>query len=181
MLLAATSALAQEMKPGLWELSGRITTDSGRLETEMKQVEESLKQLTPEQKKRLKANVVGLHNGVTSMRICITPELALAIGAEQEELPQDATNCQLLSEQRSETTRSKTFLCEAPILEIDQLWKMERSSGRLLETSANYLMELELEAGQPERVHLLSRWRFVSSLCGNVRPAPPGFTTNRLR
>ena len=181
MLLSSTGLLAQNMKPGLWELRGQITTDSGQMEQQMKRVEESLKRLTPGQKARLKANAVGLHNGVMSMRICITPELARAAGSDEEGLPEDAANCQVLSEQRNETLRSKTYLCEAPILEIDQLWKMEPSSGLLLETSATYLMELELEVGQPERVHQVSQWRFVSTTCGNIRPARPGFAINRLR
>lgn len=83
-LCLATSAAAQEIKPGLWEIKHDMQIpgqpDMGQ---QMAQMQEMLKNLPPEQRKMLEqqAGVAFGNNG--ALRICITPEDAKA-GAIRE-------------------------------------------------------------------------------------------------
>jgi Protein of unknown function (DUF3617) len=172
LLSSATAVGAADMKPGLWELSSRFTSDSGRIEQMMANVEKSLKKLTPEQQKILRKAEIGIRKGATSMRLCVTPELARVDPVDTSNSPVDATPCQLLSDEQNATTRTRIQLCEAPLLEVEQRWVADPSSGLLLETSSAYLMQMELE-GVQELVRVLSRWRYLSASCGHIQPARP--------
>ena len=80
-------AVAQSMKPGLWEISSRMQSGSGQLEQGMAQMQQQMANMPPEQRKMVqdmmaKQGVAMTGAGGTSVKVCVTKEMA-----ERNEVP----------------------------------------------------------------------------------------------
>jgi len=166
ILLAAGSAAAQKLAPGLWEHTVTVKSDDGRAEAAMAQMQQQLAAMPPEQRKKIEEMMARRGMGVggkpNAVRVCISPEMA-----SRDELPQgNEGRCKRQSLQRSGNTVRFKFVCEGN----------PPSSGEGEFTYAGnkaYSGRTVLDRvvkGQPQRTEVQMEGRFVASDCGDVKP-----------
>jgi len=118
-LLLACSALpasAQAMKPGLWEVSSKLSSADGAMQAAMAQAQQQLANMPPEQKgamqKMLEQHGVQLDlgaNGAMRTRMCMTREMAA-----RRELPIQQGDCTQKATPLSSTRVQVSFSCTRP-------------------------------------------------------------------
>jgi len=168
------SVFATDLKPGLWETRIDQRSESGRIEQENERMVQSLKALPPDVIKRMNAGGLSWDKGVIRTRMCVTPEHLRMLEDADEKAgpwPEGAVNCQTLSETQSSTEHKRVVLCEGPLLEYQEVSKLEQFTGRLVgHTSISW--HEDVVDGQPTIRQVETRTRFVATSCGNVRPLP---------
>lgn len=112
--LFATPALAQGMKPGLWEIKTLKQVMDGKdmtaqMAAAQAQMRQQMASMSPEQRKQLEAMMGGrgANAGDSSMRICISPEVA----KREEPMIDPEGRCKPTRTSRSGNTTSFEFDC----------------------------------------------------------------------
>lgn len=170
-LFCASDAAAQKLAPGLWEHSVTMKTASGRMEAGMARMQQQLAAMPPEQRKQLEAMMAGQGMGMGAMgggagkpmvvKLCLTPEQAA-----RDEMPQSDGQCRQTSQERSGKTLRFKFVCsgERPSSGegVYTLDSDKAHQGRTVITTT--------AAGQPERMEMEHRARWLGASCGDVKP-----------
>lgn len=170
--LFSANVFATDLKPGLWETRIDQRSESGQIEQRNERMVQSLKALPTDVIKRMHAEGLSWDKGVIRLRMCVTPEHMRIFKDADDKAgpwPEGAVNCQILSENRSPTEHKRVALCEAPLLEFQEVSKLERSTGRLVSHTSTSWHE-DIVDGQPMIRQVETRTRFVSASCGKVRP-----------
>jgi hypothetical protein len=164
--LIAGQALAQQhqMRPGLWQHSFTITSQSGEMERAMDRMQQQLAGMPPEQRKLMEQMMaqegVQLGASAQSVKVCISEEKA-ARGV----VPQQDGNCsQEIVERSGNTTRLK-FNCpgnppSSGESEITFSSPTVYTGKSTVNTTVN---------GTPERMIMEQSGKWLSSDCGNLR------------
>ena len=162
---ASLPAAAQQLKPGLWEISS--STSNPQLNQAMAQMQQQLATMPPAQRKQMEEMMAkqgvrtgGGASGGMAVRTCLTQE-----AAERSDMPlQDG--CQVTSQQRSGNTMTMAFSCANP-----------PSSGEGRVTFASpvaYSSSMTVRttvAGRTETMTVEGAGKWLQADCGNVRPA----------
>ena len=80
--LAPAQAQVQKMRPGLWEHSVAMKSQSGEMEAAMAQMQKSMASMTPAQRKQMEQMLaqqgvaMGPGGSTTTVKVCISPEQA---------------------------------------------------------------------------------------------------------
>jgi len=167
---AGTSAIAQQMKPGLWEITNRVQSQGGQggqMQDQMSQMQQQMKNMPPEQRKMIEDMLAkqGVQMGRggpggMSVKICMTREMV-----ERNELPSQRGDCKTTRQQRSGNTMNMAFTCTNP-----------PSSGEGQVTFASpesYTMKMVVNTqveGQSERVNMDATGKWLGADCGSVKP-----------
>lgn len=162
-------AQAETLKPGLWEMSTRMRSNSGEIEKAMAQAQKQLAALPAEQRKMMQDMLakqgVGMGTagaGNMTIQVCMTPEML----ARNEVVTQDG-DCKTQQSPRVGNTMKMKFTCTAP-----------PSSGEGVVTfisPQSYTTQMTVTAqaaGKPETVKMDSQGRWLAADCGKVRPVP---------
>lgn len=172
LLLAGQPAMAQTMKPGLWEINNKMQSDSGEMEKAMANMEKQMAGMPPEQRKQMQDMMAkqgvamgpGAGGGM-SMKVCMTKEMA-----ERNEMPsQQQGDCKTTHSPRSGNTMKFAYTCtQLP------------SSGEGLITFVSdtaYTMKMASTTtvkGKAEKMNMDASGKWLSADCGNIKPiAPP--------
>src|SRR4051812_28127261 len=107
MLAMASTAGAQSLKPGLWELTHKMQTSSGQMEQQMAQAKRKMANRRRTQRKMMKERRPrrgvkmgrGGPAGGTAMKICMTKEMV-----ERNELPTQRGDCKTTQQARTGNT-----------------------------------------------------------------------------
>eukprot|EP01030_Chromulinospumella_sphaerica_P003999 gene3999-3912_t len=79
-LWATAHAQTQKLRPGLWENSVTMKSQSGQLEAAMAQMQKSMASLTPAQRKQMEQAMaqqgVSMGPSGNTVKVCISPEQA---------------------------------------------------------------------------------------------------------
>jgi hypothetical protein len=164
----ASSAGAQTLKPGLWELTHKMQTSSGQMEQQMAQAQKQMANMPPEQRKMMEEMMArqgvkmgpGGPGGGTTMKICMTKEMV-----ERNELPTQRGDCKTTQQARTGNTMKVAFTCSNP-----------PSSGEGEITFAGpeaYSMKMVVNTsmqGKPEKVNMDGAGKWLSADCGTIKP-----------
>jgi len=164
---AALTAQAQDLKPGLWEQSTRMRSDSGQMEQAMAQAQQQISAMPPEQRKMMQEMMAkqGMAMGSSGpgnmvMKICMTPEMVA-----RNAIPTQEGDCKSEASPRSGNTMRMKFSCTQP-----------PSSGEGTVTfvspqSYSSQMTITTRAGgKPETMRMETQGRWLAADCGNVQP-----------
>ena len=171
---SAGGAAAQSMKPGLWEVTTKMTSSSGDLEKSMAQMQKQMAAMTPEQRKMMEemmgkqgGGMAGAAPGGTpggaagsSVKICVTQEMA-----DKQAVPKQQGDCTHTNAPRSGNTMKFSFVCTKP-----------PSSGEGQVTfngPDNYSSNMTVTATHKDKtdtMHMDGTGKFLSSDCGTVKP-----------
>lgn len=170
LCLAALPALAQTLKPGLWELNNRIASASPETMAVMAAAQQQMANMAPEQRKQIEQmmarNGVNMQmgdGGGVKVTYCLTKEMA-----EKQELPTGQPG-------QCSTTRTPvpggmnvTFTCTRP-----------PSSGNgqvIFNGNTGFSMRMNVNSsaqGKPQNVVVEGNGRWLGADCGSVAPAAP--------
>lgn len=165
----ATPAVAQTMKPGLWEVTNKIggSGDAGaKMAAAQAQMQQQFASMPPEQRKMMEDMMAkqgvnmgpGAPGGGMAVRICITKDMA----ARNEAPAQNQGDCKRESMQRSGNTTKFKFVCAKP-----------PSSGEgevTVHNAESYTMKMKMSGGGSEQMTMEAQGKFLSNDCGSVKP-----------
>ena len=168
--LAASPAMAQTLKPGLWELSNRVASASPETMAMMQAAQQQMANMAPEQRKAME-QMMASHGvnmnlgdaGGVKLTYCLTKEMA-----EKQDLPAGQPG-------QCTTTRTPvpggvnvTFNCAKP-----------PSSGNgqvIFNGNTAYSMRMNVNStaqGKPQNMVVEGNGRWLSADCGSVKPMAP--------
>lgn len=166
-LVTPAQAQTQKIKPGLWEHSVTMKSQSGQMEGAMAQAQAQLESLPPEQRKMVEQMMasrgVGMGTGgkPTALRVCISKEQA-----ERDELPSNE-RCRHESVQRSGNTVKMKFSCDSnPPTSGEGEFTMKSPTAYSGKAVVNTYVQ-----GKPEKMSMEMTGSWLGADCGSVQPA----------
>ncbi len=161
----AMPAAAQNMKPGLWEITNKMGGEQG---AQMAEMQKQMASMPPEQRKMMQEMMAkqGVNmapgGGGMAVRVCITKEMA----ARNEAPAGQQGDCKQEQVKRSGNTTRFKFTCTNP-----------PGSGEgeyTLHSPESYSMKMNMTGqsakGRPGNMTMDAQGKFISSDCGNVKP-----------
>jgi len=168
MTLASGMVFAQSTKPGLWEISNRVSGNP-EMDAAMTQMQQQMAAMPPEQRKMMEEMMArqgvsmpkaGAGGGM-SMRICISPEMA----ARQEMPQQTEGDCTTSVTSRSSNSMKVRFECKNPPSSGEGTYTFQGDTG--------YTMQMAMKTvrnGKPESMNLDGQGKWLAADCGNIKP-----------
>ncbi|MEZ0307629.1 MAG: DUF3617 domain-containing protein [Ramlibacter sp.] len=168
LAVAATTAGAQNLKPGLWEVTNKMQTASGQMEAQMAQAQAQMAAMPPEQRKMMeemmaqrgvKLGAGGPGSGM-SAKICLTKEMV-----ERNEVPAQQGDCKTTQHARTGNTMKMSFVCTNP---------PSNGEGQVTFVGPDaYNMKMLVNTtvqGKPEKINMDGTGKWLSADCGNIKP-----------
>lgn len=163
-VLAAASASAQTMRPGLWEQNNKITSGSGQATQAMAEAQKHFANMPPAQRKMIEDMMarqgVGLNvsgDGGVKVTYCLTKEMA-----ERKELP---------TGQQGQCQSSNTPFPGGMDVKFSCTKPATSGTGRAtFQGDAAYTMNMDVTTsanGAPEKMTVLSTGRWLGAQCGS--------------
>ena len=167
LLMAGLPAMAQTLKPGLWEINSKMG-GSAEMDKAMKEMQQQMASMPPAQRQQMQDMLAkqgmsmgaGAGGGI-SAKICMTKEMA-----ERNEMPQaQQGDCKSTASPRIGNTQKISYVCTQP-----------PSSGEgQISFSSNeaYTMKMVTTSnvkGKPEKMTLDGTGKWLSADCGAVKP-----------
>lgn len=165
-------AAAQNLKPGLWEITSKMQSGSGQMEAAMAKAQQQLASMPPEQRKMMEEMMAkhgakmgaGGPGGGMSVSICMTREMV-----ERNELPAHQGNCRTTSQPRTGNTMKMAFSCASP---------PSSGEGEVTFVSAEaYTQKMVINTtvqGKPEKLSMDGAGKWLGADCGSVKPLGQG-------
>ncbi|MGZ5198590.1 MAG: DUF3617 domain-containing protein [Telluria sp.] len=167
-VLAAALALpvyAQQLKPGLWEMSNHVADSTGRMDSAMAEMQKQLAQMPPDQRKMMEqmmakhgVQLSSADGGAMLAKMCLTPEMV-----KNNELPmRQQGNC---THQRSPVSGGKmkfSFSCSDP--------KTSGEGEITFHGDSSYTMKARVAQGGGDMMTVDSSARWLGADCGDVKP-----------
>jgi hypothetical protein len=172
LVLAASAASAQSMKPGLWEVTTKMKSSNGEMEKAMAEAQKQMAAMPPEQRKMMQEMMAkngmsmgtGSPGGGISMKVCMTKEMV-----ERSEVPPPQGDCKTTTSARSGNTTEMSYTCTNP-----------PSSGKgkftfiSNEAYTSQMTATSTGRGKPEQMDIDSAGKWLAADCGTIKPiAPP--------
>lgn len=168
LLISSAGASAQNMKPGLWEISNKVQMGA-QMDKEMARMQQEMASMPPEQRKMMEGMLAkqgvqaGAGGGVaTTVRICTTKEMA-----ERNEIGSAREGCRNSVSPRTGNTMRYSFSCANP---------PSSGEGQVTflspEEYTTQMTIISSPQGKPEKVSMEGRGKWLSTDCGAVKPVP---------
>ena len=163
----------QKMRPGLWEHSMSMKSQSGQMEAALGAAQRALASMPPAQRKQLEQMLaeqgLGLGSGAQdqTVEVCITPEQA-----DLDHIPQQ-DGCTQKVQRVGASTIQVSFSCQG-----GQGQPATRGEGTVsFQSPTSYVGDFKIQTsinGKPEQIDMEHTGRWLSSECGAIRPVPLG-------
>lgn len=166
MVVGAGTACAQNMKPGLWEISTQMQ-GSGQMGDAMAQAQKQMESLPPDQRKMMQDMMakqgVQLGNnsgGGMSIKVCMTQEMV-----DRNEVGRQEPGCTHTYSQRTGNTMQFSYVCTKP---------PSSGEGQITFTSPEaYNMKMTSTTtmrGAPHKIEMQNNGRWLGGDCGTLKP-----------
>lgn len=154
-----------KLRPGLWEHTFTMKTQSGEMEQAMSQMQKELASMPPEQRKMVEqmmaAQGVGIGPKGNTIKVCITKE-----DAERDYVPQKDGDCRQQVVKRTGNTMKFKFDCSGdPPSSGESEVTFLNPKAYTGKTTVNTKVD-----GKPERMDMTQAGKWLSDDCGNVKP-----------
>jgi len=169
LVALASSAGAQTLKPGLWEVTHKMNDGNGQVDTQMAQMQKQMAAMPPAQRKQME-DMMAKHGtqmpaaapgGGMSMKMCMTREMA-----DRSDIPAQQGDCKTTQQSRSGNTMKMAFTCTNP---------PSTGEGQYTFTSPeSYSMKMAVNTtvkGKPHKTNMEGSGKWLGADCGNVKPA----------
>jgi hypothetical protein len=164
---AALPAGAQTMKPGLWELSNKLSSPDSQMNTAMAEIQKQLASMPPEQRKAMQQmmekNGVQMNigpGGALTSRMCMTKEMIA-----RKEFPVQEGDCKQKVTPVSGTRMNVAFSCTKP-----------PASGEgeiIVDSDTSYRVKMHIkgtDGGRPQVMDMDVTGKWQGADCGALRP-----------
>ena len=165
VLAAASTAHAQSMKPGLWEVNNKMG-GSPEMDKAMAQMQQQMASMSPAQRKQMEdmmakqgVRMQPAAGGGMTVQMCMTKEMV-----DRNDMPMQ-DGCRMTQNSRSGNTMKMAFSCANP-----------PSSGEGQVTFASpeaYTSKMTMrmqEGGKTETMSMATTGKWLKADCGNVKP-----------
>ena len=166
LVTGAGTASAQNMKPGLWEISTQMK-GSGQMGDAMAQAQKQMENVPPDQRKMMQDMMAkqGVQPGNNSgggmtIKVCMTQEMV-----DRNEVGRQEPGCTHTYSQRTGNTMQFSYVCTKP-----------PSSGEGQITFASpeaYNMKMTSTTtvqGAPQKIEMQNNGRWLGGDCGTIKP-----------
>ena len=167
---AAGGASAQQrMRPGLWEHSVNMKSQSGQMEAAMAEMQKSLASMPPEQRKQMEQMMaqqgVGMGPKGQTVKVCITKEQADLDNVPQQE------GCTQKVQRVDASTMKVAFSCKG-----GQGQPPSSGEGTItMQGPTAYTGQFRFKTqnqGKPEQIDMAQSGKWLSENCGAIKPMP---------
>lgn len=177
VLALSTAALApasaqEKIRPGLWENSISMKSQSGQMEAAMAQAQKAMASMPPTQRKQMEqmmaAQGVSLGSQGQSVKVCITPEQAA-----MDHIPQ-RDGCAQKMQRVDANTLQVSFSCKG-----GQGQPLTSGEGTVqFQSPTAYTGQFKIKTaganGKPEQIDMAQKGQWLASDCGAIKPASLG-------
>lgn len=171
IFLSATTlpATAQSMKPGLWEVTNKITSANSQLARQMSEMHKQIAAMPPEKRKAMEqamaknagVNLPTMTDDGMRVKICMSKEMVT-----QNQLPvQQQGNCKHERMPLVDNSMKMSFVCTNPDSRGDGIVEFQSDSA--------YTMKMNMTAGvggKAEVTSMQARGKWLAADCGAIRP-----------
>jgi hypothetical protein len=156
----ASTAGAQSLKPGLWEITNKMQTGSGQMEQQMANMPPDQRKMMEEMMAQRGVKMGSAGPGGMSVKMCMTKEMV-----ERNEIPAQQGDCKTTQQARSGNTMKMAFTCTNP---------PSSGEGQITFTSPEaYSMKMLVNTtmqGKPEKINMDGTGKWLGADCGSVKP-----------
>ena len=169
--MAGGASAQQKMRPGLWEHSVNMKSQSGQMEAAMAEMQKSLASMPPEQRKQMEQMMaqqgVGMGPKGQTVKVCITKEQADLDNVPQQE------GCTQKVQRVDASTMKVAFACKG-----GQGQPPSSGEGTItMQGPTAYTGQFRFKTqnqGKPEQIDMAQSGKWLSENCGAIKPMPMG-------
>ena len=169
--MAGGASAQQKMRPGLWEHSVNMKSQSGQMEAAMAEMQKSLASMPPEQRKQMEQMMaqqgVGMGPKGQTVKVCITKEQADLDNVPQQE------GCTQKVQRVDASTMKVAFACKG-----GQGQPPSSGEGTItMQGPTAYTGQFKFKTqnqGKPEQIDMAQSGKWLSDNCGAIKPVPMG-------
>ena len=180
VLAGAAGALApasaqEKMRPGLWEHSVSMKSQSGEMEAAMAQAQKSLAAMPPAQRKQMQDMMAAQGLGITlgdkghSIKVCVTPEQAAMDSFPQQD------GCTQKVQRVDASTLKVSFSCKG---DAKNSPPTSGDGSVTLQGPMAYTGQFKIKTmganGKPDQIDMAQSGKWLSDACGATQPARVG-------
>ncbi len=155
---AGASWAAEQMKPGLWEMSMKSDAFKSMPKMSAQQIE---------QMRKMGVNVPQMQGDAMISKVCITQQMA---EREQPPMENNEAGCQPKNYQRNGQTYSVDIVCDGPAMKGTGRSKGTFSGNTGFTSTYDFKGTAQ---GQPINSHHESSGKWLGADCGTVKPIGP--------
>ena len=167
--MAGGASAQQKMRPGLWEHSVNMKSQSGQMEAAMAEMQKSLASMPPEQRKQMEQMMaqqgVGMGPKGQTVKVCITKEQA-----DLDNIPQQE-GCTQKVQRVDASTMKVAFSCKA-----GQGQPPSSGEGTItMQGPTAYTGQFRFKTqnqGKPEQIDMAQSGKWLSDNCVAIKPMP---------
>jgi len=167
--MAGGASAQQKMRPGLWEHSVNMKSQSGQMEAAMAEMQKSLASMPPEQRKQMEQMMaqqgVGMGPKGQTVKVCITKEQA-----DLDNIPQQE-GCTQKVQRVDASTMKVAFSCKG-----GQGQPPSSGEGTItMQGPTAYTGQFKFKTqnqGKPEQIDMAQSGKWLSDNCGAIKPMP---------
>lgn len=163
----AMSAFAQDLKPGLWEISNKLSSASGEMEKASAEMQAQMAGMPPEQRKMMEdmmakqgVKMGGGAPGDMVVKTCMTQEQV-----ERNELPAQQGKCKSKTQPRAGNVVKMSFTCTDPPSSGDAVYTFVSP-----EAFTSKVVVRSSAQGRAETMNMNAKGRWLGADCGTVKP-----------
>ena len=158
-------AQTHTMKPGLWEHSFTMKSQSGKMEQGMAELQKQIAAMPPEKRRQMEQMMaqsgVAMGSKVNVVKVCITPE-----DAARAEMPKFNDQCKQEVTKRSGNSMKFSFTCTGkPPTSGEGEVTFTSPTAYTSKSIVNTVVD-----GKPERMTMDQAGKWLAADCGAVKP-----------
>ncbi|MFY3384258.1 DUF3617 domain-containing protein [Paracidovorax sp. MALMAid1276] len=171
LLLSAAAGVAhaqpQKMRPGLWENTVSMKSQSGQMEAAMAQMQKSMASMSPEQRKQIEQMMaqqgVGIGPKGNTVKVCISPEQA-----DLDNIPQQE-GCTQTVKRTGPSTLAMTFSCKGAAGQPPSSGEGTMTFSGPTAYAGNFKLKTTTAGGKPELIEMAQTGKWLSADCGAIK------------
>jgi hypothetical protein len=163
---------AQNLKPGLWEMTHNVKSASGELEKGRALAQQQMANMPPEQRRMMEEAMakhgvqMGMGPGPMSMKTCLTREMV-----ERNEMPVQHGNCKTTKQERTGNTLRVTYTCTKPPSTTEGEYTFQSPEAFTVKMTVN----TATGDGRRDTMTVDGSGKWLGADCGKLKPVqPPG-------
>lgn len=169
--MAGGASAQQRMRPGLWEHSVNMKSQSGQMEAALAEMQKSLASMPPEQRKQMEQMMaqqgVGMGPKGQTVKVCITKEQA-----DLDNIPQQE-GCTQKVQRVDASTMKVAFSCKGGQGQPPSSGEGTITMQGPTAYTGQFRFKTETQ-GKPEQIDMAQSGKWLSDNCGAIKPMPMG-------
>lgn len=168
--LGSAHAQVQKMRPGLWEHSVAMKSQSGQMEAAMAQMQQSMASMTPEQRKQMEQMLaqqgvaMGPGGHTHTVKVCISPEQA-----DLDRIPPQE-GCTQTVARTGPNSVTMRFSCKGTQGQPPTTGEGSMTFNGPTAYTGQFKVQTT-SGGKPEQLDMAQSGKWLAADCGGLKPA----------